>query len=173
MILYLIRKQTFIANKSPVALFRVRKTRPNAPLLMGFIISKSSIEVRSLEQVLIGLARRLRTASSSTELSSSATLVDESTFSSSICPQRDIYFSLQNEVANSRLRLSTMPVPENRLEMLEQNSGSRKSYRNFRNRIKKISVCRRSNKKVTGAHCKSFSIRRPKVSTIRASTFLS
>jgi len=131
----LIRKQTFIAKKSPVTLFRVRKTRPNAPLLMGFIILKSAIVVRSLEQALIGLARRLRTVSSSTELSSSATLVDESTFSSSICPQRAIYFSLQNEVANSRLGLSTMPVPKNKLETLEQNSGSikmlAKSYRNF------------------------------------------
>lgn len=88
-----VGKLTFIANKSPVALFRARNTRPNAPLLIGFIISKSSIDVRSLEHGSIGLARRLRTVSSSIELSSS-TMAFGSTFSSSICPQRSTYFSL-------------------------------------------------------------------------------
>lgn len=39
---------TFIANKSPVVRFRARKTLPKAPLLIGLIISKSSMLVRSL-----------------------------------------------------------------------------------------------------------------------------
>lgn len=89
-----LRKLTLIANKSPVDLFWARKTRPNAPLLIGFIISKSSIEVLSLEKPLIGLARRLRIVSSSTELSSSAMLFDDSALSSCICSQRVKYFSL-------------------------------------------------------------------------------
>lgn len=85
---------TFMANKSPVALFLARNTLPNAPRLIGFIISKSSIDVRSLARGLSGLARKLRTVSSSTELSSSAMALDESTFSSSISPQSSMYFSL-------------------------------------------------------------------------------
>lgn len=85
---------TFIANKSPVALFLARKTRPKAPLLIGLIISKSSMDVRSLVHGLIGLARKLRTVSSSVELSSSAIFI-ESAFSSSICPHRSTYFSLK------------------------------------------------------------------------------
>lgn len=84
---------TFIANKSPVALFLARKTLPYAPLLIGLIISKSSIDVRSLVFVLIGLARKLRTVSSSTGLSSSA-VWDEWTFSSAIWAYSWIYFSL-------------------------------------------------------------------------------
>lgn len=87
---------TLIANKSPVALFLARKTLPKAPLLIGFIISKSSIDVRSLDNVFIGLARILRLESSSVELSSSPVVLDGSTLSSSMCPQSNIYFSLQS-----------------------------------------------------------------------------
>lgn len=39
---------TFIANKSPVVRLRARKTFPKAPLLIGLMISKSSMLVRSL-----------------------------------------------------------------------------------------------------------------------------
>ena len=92
----MLETTTLIANKSPVALFLARKTLPNAPRLIGFIISKSSIDVRSLARGFSGLARKLRTVSSSAELSSSAVAFDESTFSSSICPQSSMYFSLDS-----------------------------------------------------------------------------
>lgn len=37
--------QTLMASRSPVARFLHRYTRPKAPLLMGFRISKSSMDI--------------------------------------------------------------------------------------------------------------------------------
>lgn len=86
---------TFIANRSPVVLFFAKNTRPNAPRLIGFIISKSSIEVRSLEEC-TGLLLRLRKTSSSKGASSSITVLVISTLSSSTSSHSCKYFSLGN-----------------------------------------------------------------------------
>lgn len=86
---------TFIAKRSPVVRFLAKKTRPKAPRLIGLIISKSSIVVRSLEGCM-GLVLKLRMTSSSNGASSSITVLLISTFSSSTISQSCKYFSLKN-----------------------------------------------------------------------------
>lgn len=97
--------ETFIAKRSPVVLFLAKKTRPKAPRLIGLIISKSSMEVRSLEEC-IGLVLKLRTTSSSRAVSSSIKELSKSTFSSSTSSQSCRYFSLDSQKSSDCIDLN-------------------------------------------------------------------
>lgn len=104
-------KDTLMANRSPVVIFLAKKTRPNAPRLIGFIISKSSMDVRSLLMGWAGLARKLRTTSSS----SSIIILVSSNFSRSIASQSWRYFSLQTKKKQWRWNILKLWKPNKKL----------------------------------------------------------
>lgn len=86
---------TFIANKSPVVRFRARNTLPKAPLLIGLIISKSSMLVLSLCNGCRGVdIPLLWDALSNKSLELSLSLLSHFGFCVAANSQARIYFSL-------------------------------------------------------------------------------